>query len=634
MRYRIDAAERPDALYTVWNGQVFRAQRSTADGTVLLTTLPGEEAPADFDREVDGAKAKVVPEAEAPSTFSVQTHCRYAEDIYRVAPQNGGDTLTLRWTGTDEASARDLGLTDFTVRADPDEIEAIWQERHDFLAADTAGPPQPGGTEPSTLLRAIGRTILKVLPEGWQRVGAQLRQVGGYAELEVRAVADDLIVSLSPPAQLGQLFTLLRSAMYQPGAGTWFQGTFTLDSNSNFDFDYDLDAEPNWRLAPGEAGRPGAKVYAAELERFPRDRGKVPGWLAARAGQPLGIAFVQAAVVDAHNEGEKPVVNRPPVPPDEVRRVLDYLYRSPVALARPGTLPDIFAPNGRPDVPDAFHTDGAWIWPAAVPHYLRKYGVPPQPELIDHIRANQHRPPFVPEQVRATAEADVAGRPRPPQEPHEVDAQTKADREPSPTLRATEVLTVLRRRLAELGVHESAYAIGDQPLDTGWRLAREGSSWGVARYAGGHEDEQPVRFEHVADAAQYLLGALTLFPSRGAGPADQQENPADWPILPMRGEPPLNFFTAKRLVVLPAGATVQRFGNEGGNLVHTPSATFPETSLAFDRERERHSYRVVRPLRVLTGVTVPWGTQPGGAVAYLLPRAVGQHVEAGALERL
>jgi hypothetical protein len=60
---------------------------------------------------------------------------------------------------------------------------------------------------------------------------------------------------------------------------------------------------------------------------------------------------------------------------------------------------------------------------------------------------------------------------------------------------------------------------------------------------------------------------------------------------------------------------------------------FFETSLASERERERRAYRVQRPLRALTGITTPWGGMPGGAVAYLLPRPVGQHLETGALAR-
>lgn len=102
----------------------------------------------------------------------------------------------------------------------------------------------------------------------------------------------------------------------------------------------------------------------------------------------------------------------------------------------------------------------------------------------------------------------------------------------------------------------------------------------------------------------------------------------------MRGEPPLSFFRGKRIVALPAGTTVVRFGPEAGNLVHQNSVRFLETSLTPDRERDRHEYRVQRTIRVLTGVTAPWGQQPGRATAYLLPRPIAQHLEQGALSRL
>ncbi|GAB3486936.1 TNT domain-containing protein [Amycolatopsis cihanbeyliensis] len=642
MRYRVEVADRPDALYAVWNGRVFRAQRSTADGTVLLVPLPGEEeTPEGFDTEWNGHPAKVVPEGETGSTFSIHTLCLFDDEIYRILPQSTDGELTLKWTGQDERVAAELGLVDFTTKtSDPESITALWQERHDLGPADAR--PGDARADPSALLRAIGRTLVHEMPEGWQRVGAQFRQVGDYAELEVRAVAEDMTVSLSAPPELGQLFARLRAAMYDPATGTWLQGTFTLDAASNFDFDYETDTEPNWRLTP--EGRPGARSYDAELEYFPRERKNVPQWLAAKAGLPLEVTFRQARVVDGHNPGEQPVVNRPPVPAEEARAVLGYLYRAPIVLTRPATGPDLFAPNGPADVPDAFHTDGVWIWPAAVPHYLRKYGVPPDPELLDHIRAQNHRTPYVPERVRTTAEAEILGQPHPPQQAAdliEYDQFGRIERGAEPKdLRASEVLSLLRTRLAEHGIPDTAYRIGT-PAEGAWCLRRTDQGWEVARHAEGGPTEPLLEaqyFPEIEPAARALLGSLLLYPGRGAVPADQEAaEPAaqapDWPILPMRGEPPLTFFRAKRMVVLPAGTRVLRFGNEGGNLVHAESTRFPETSLGQQREFERGTYLLRRPLRVLTGVTLPWAGLPGGAIAYLLPRALGQHLETGAIER-
>lgn len=643
MRNRVEAAGRPDALYAIWEGQVFRAQRSTADGTVLLVVLQGEQAPEGFDQEWNGLPAKIVPGPEAGSTFAIHTHVRFDDDIYRVTPSVGDETVTLRWTGQDEARARDLGLTDFSIDVAPAALTALWQERHDFTEP-SAVRDEPGTGDQNDLLRGIGRTLRRIVPTGWQRVGAQFRQVGDYAELEIRAVvaeggADEETVSIPAPPQLSELFARLRTAMFEPGAGTWFQGTFTLTADANFDFDFDLAAEPDWRLPPGAHGRQGGRAYELELARFPRERAQVPGWLAARGGLPLDVTFQLPKIVDNHVEGEKPQVNRPPVAPEEIRPLLDYLFRAPVALARPGRVPDLLAPQGPPDVPDAFHTDGVWIWPVAVPHYLRKYKLPPDPELVDHIRANRFRLPYVSGRLRATAEAEVLGKPYPPQTERDLavpDAVTKADRvaEPNPGLRASEVLTVLRRRLDEQGVLPSAYRIGEV-ADGAWCLRRTDDGWEVALHDG--EPVAPVYFPRVESAARFLLGTLLLFPARArvGGPDEAQlrEPPTDWPIAPLRGEPPLQFYRGKRMVTLPPGNVVQRFGNEAGNLLHLESASFAETSLAPEREHERRLYRVRRPLRVLTGVAVPWGGLPGGAVSYLLPRAVGHHVETGALER-
>lgn len=642
MRYRVEVADRPDALYALWDGRLFRANRSTADNTVLLVVLEGEEAPEGFDATSEGRPAKVVPAHEAPATFALHTYCLYDDEPYRVEPRSTDAELTLRWDGTDEAVARELGLAGFsTTTDDPDALTALWQERHDF-AEEGEPRSEPGSGDADLLLRAVGQTLRSFLPAGWQRVAAQFRQLGDFSELEVRAVADDVVVSLSAPPALGQLFSQLRSAMYTPDAGTWFQGTYTLDSAGNFDFDHDSVNEPAWRLGPDE--RRTAASYDVELRYYPRK--SAPDWLAAKAGLPLDVRFRHARVVDSHAPGEKPVVNRTPVPQEQVRDILNYLYRAPVVHTKPGPLPDIFVP-GPPNVPDAHHTDGTWLWPAAVPHYLRKYGVPPEPELLDHIRAAGFAVPYVEPHVRATAEADVLGAPRPPRSAREVSRPDPVravarGEEPHRPLRASEVLRLTRERLAELGVAETAYRIGDA-VDGAWCLRRTAQGWEVARHADGRPVE-PRYFREVQVAAEALVGALLLFPGRAhpgeaASPADGGAPDAasqvtDWPILPLRGEPPLTFFERKRLLTLPAGTLVERYGNDSGNLVHPQDTPFAETALTLDREFTRRRYRVVRPIGVLAGVLRPWGPLPGGGVGYLLPRALAQHVESGALEPL
>ncbi|HWD04509.1 MAG TPA: TNT domain-containing protein [Amycolatopsis sp.] len=626
MRYRVEAADRPDGLYATLDGRTFAAERSTTDGTLMLSVLPDEETPEGFDRDHEGRPARVVLQSEVPATFTLSTYCEFDDELFEVA-HDGTKELTLRWTQHDRVRAQQLGLADFSTTVDAKRLSALWQVRRD------QGELRPDfDTDHNGVLRSIGRT-LRAVPGGWTRVAAQFRQVGDYAELEVRAVGDEngpVSVSLPAPPKLSALFSQLRAAMYEPDTGTWFQGTFTLDAESQFDFDFDADREPTWRLPPNDGGQPAPRSYAVELANYPRPEKQLPEWLAAKAGQPMDLTFRIARVVDAHNDNERPVVNRPPVPPDQVRGVLDYLFRSPVVLHRPQPQPDIFTPAAPPYVPHAFHTDGTWIWPAAVPHYLRKYGVPPEPELVDHIRAAGFRPPFVRELVRATAEAEVLGTARPPRSetdlPDESDlARAIRDGDLGRELHAAETLRLLQQRLVEHNVPASAYRIGANavPSDGVWTLRRTEDGWEVSC----PPDAEPVAFPRIAEAARFLLGTLLMLPPH----ADESDHPADWPILPVRGEPPLSFYRGKRVVALPAGTTVLRYGSDAGNLVHALGTRFVETSLPAERERDRHEYRVQRTLRVLTGITGPWGPQPGGATAYLLPRPIAQHVESGAL---
>src|SRR5690606_23243885 len=279
-------------------------------------------------------------------------------------------------------------------------------------------------------------------------MAAEMRQGVGWTGLAVRRAIDVVTCSLAAPPELCQLFNELRAAMYEPGKGSWFTGTFSLTPDNKFDFDYDTTSQPQWRRPPDADGRPTGNAYGHELARFPRDKQHVPPWLAAGDGLPLDVQFRHAQVVDAHTPGQRPVVNRPPVPQQEVRGVLHYLYSAPVVLVGNGPQPDIFAPQTAPSVPNAYHTDGKWIWPAAVPHYLRMHGVAPEPELLEPTRNTSSRPPCVSQKRRGTARAELLGEPYPPQSADDLDepdAVTEVERDDSsrPVLSASEVLQLL-----------------------------------------------------------------------------------------------------------------------------------------------------------------------------------------------
>ncbi|WP_020669099.1 TNT domain-containing protein [Amycolatopsis nigrescens] len=487
--------------------------------------------------------------------------------------------------------------------------------------------------EQGVLLSRIGKLAREYAPEGGRRIEIDFQQLGELVELEARTVDDSTERLFATPPELLDLLTELRTGMYRPGRGAWLRARYTLNLESiehagaTFDFDFALDDEPRWHHPPDDA----STAFADELATFPRAAEHIPDWWRLRIGLPLNLNFRRAQVVRTETA---------PLPEAEVPHVLHYLETEPVVSGEDESGPDVFASDADP-VPAGLHTDGIWIWPAAVPYYLRKYAIAPEPELVEHIRARNFQPPYVPPLVRRTAAADLRGEPRP--EPGLADyARTTADlaarweTQPNPRLRELEVLMVLAKRLGEQGVWPSAYRIGGR-ADGAWCLNSTANGWEVAYYTG-ETPVSPQLFDRVTDAAQQLLGALLMHPARiTAGqetPLETATELADWPIGPSDGEPPLTLLRNKRMLALTAGSTVLRFGDDTGNLVHLAGARFPSTSLPLERERTRRQYRLHRRLYVLSGITVPWANMPGGAVAYVLPKTVGEHVADGSLIEL
>ncbi|GGN99042.1 hypothetical protein [Nocardia rhizosphaerihabitans] len=115
-----------------------------------------------------------------------------------------------------------------------------------------------------------------------------------------------------------------------------------------------------------------------------------------------------SAPFDGHDPEGKPVVNRPAVDPQIRDRVLSYLAHAPVVLSARSYAADDFDAQVR-DVPMNFHTDGVFVWPGAVPHYLRKYGVPPEPALVQHIVGKNFEIGEVGEDARQAAVRLVVG---------------------------------------------------------------------------------------------------------------------------------------------------------------------------------------------------------------------------------
>jgi hypothetical protein len=266
----------------------------------------------------------------------------------------------------------------------------------------------PGPLNPQQLIGQIAQLIAPGLPV---RVRVEYRAVGRHIEVDVLIIGPDGVPQpVRPDPQVVQLLGTLRTAMYQPGRGTWVSAVLEFAPSAQPTTEFVLDEEPRWRRTPPPVG------FADELRFFPREDRFVPDWLRARReAPPAAVAppdeygIRQPRVYDGLDPDGKPVVNRPPLPPSERDRVLDYLTNAPVVLAARSYDVDAFFPDRAPAVPLNFRTDGNWVWPGSVVYYLREHSIAPDPDLVNHIRSRGFVVPEVDDPARELAVNAITG---------------------------------------------------------------------------------------------------------------------------------------------------------------------------------------------------------------------------------
>jgi hypothetical protein len=422
-----------------------------------------------------------------------------------------------------------------------------------------AQPTQLTPTEQDALVKQIGLAMLRVAPDDWEQLTVDYRSVGRYSETTGTVVfTDGGTDSWTMPPDLLGLFARLRGGMYREGRGTWFNARYKLDHPSSYNLEYDRE-EPSWDQPPPP------QAYPDDMRMFPRSEENVPAWLRRRlVSAPPPPRFRVARIFD----GPGPAVNRPPVAGEDARDLLDYLDNAPLAGPARGYDVDRLDPDGRPSVPVAFHTDGTWIWPAAVNYYLRDHDVPPEPELVEHIQRLHFELPLIDDSVRAAAAAFLGpagppggpppggpgrpppgaaparamqpppgppGPPGPPPGQHQGPGQATKLAPPPPAVQMVRppepagsapaaalpsqgppgrTVDSLRNRLADLGVPESAFRIGP-PSGRAWTMEQTDEGWRVGWYD--RAFVAPAMFEDVADASAFLLGKLMMDADRGVG---------------------------------------------------------------------------------------------------------------------
>lgn len=266
-------------------------------------------------------------------------------------------------------------------------------------------------SEPSRPEQLIGQIAQLIAPGLPVRVRVEYRAVGRHIEADVLITGPDGVPQpVRPDPRVVQLLGTLRTAMYQQGRGTWVSAVLEFAPSVPPTTEFVLDEEPRWRRTPPPIG------FADELRFFPREDRFVPDWLRARiAGPPAqpepadDYGMRQPRVYDGLDADGRPVVNRPPLPPAERDRVLDYLTNAPVVLAARSFDVDAFAPDRSPAVPLNFRTDGNWVWPGSVVYYLREHSIAPDPDLVNHIRARRFVVPEVGEPAKELAVNAITG---------------------------------------------------------------------------------------------------------------------------------------------------------------------------------------------------------------------------------
>ncbi|MET0236597.1 MAG: ferredoxin [Kibdelosporangium sp.] len=265
----------------------------------------------------------------------------------------------------------------------------------------------------NALIAEIARVLAATVPPGWGQLRAEYRAAGRHVEAEVIVIGAAGQTRSAPPPDLVRLLAQLRAGMYQPGRGTWLGGSVEIDATGGLRTDFTLDAEPRWWRVPPPVG------FADELRFFPRAAQHIPGWWRHRAGlpgpqpsaepvtPPVDGPVRMPRVWDGLDADGRPVAARPPVPDIERERILGYLEACPVVIAARHYDVDRFVPDTEPKVPLNFHTDGVWVWPGAVSYYLREHNLPPDPDLVAHLRARRFATPEVDEPARERAIAAV-----------------------------------------------------------------------------------------------------------------------------------------------------------------------------------------------------------------------------------
>ncbi|MFI0451107.1 TNT domain-containing protein [Actinomadura sp. 6N118] len=279
------------------------------------------------------------------------------------------------------------------------------------------------------LSNEISLVLADHAPPLWRMISGHYQAVGENVQFPPLLVhkSDGTMAFPAPPTSAGVLFDRLRAGMYNRGSA-WSRIDFQVVFENS---QVSCQAKYTWDEEPAFSPEPTAEDVRRELERFPRT--DVPEWMTRRLnespqpnvpqpnapqpgapqpGAPQGLREARL-FDDMGPNGDQPSVSRRAVPAEEVEQVVEYLRKAPVVLAARSYGKDMVDPSRGEKVPLTFHTDGAWVWSGGTAYYLREHGIPPEPELVVHIRAMGFQVPEVDNDTMGAA-SDLIMSPSPP----------------------------------------------------------------------------------------------------------------------------------------------------------------------------------------------------------------------------
>jgi hypothetical protein len=487
------------------------------------------------------------------------------------------------------------------------------------------------------LQRRAGFALLDAAPDGWLRIDLRCRALPDMQETTLTVLlTDGSYPSIAIPREAVDALIELRELMYEPGEGTWFSVRCLIDAPGRQRISYNMDWNPGWESSIKPAS------WMRDLEVFPRDPAHLPEWLRDQLGQAPppepDSARVESGGLDPYGQNEiwskitNIVLHFRPTDSAHImltyraigdhtelvvmiRRISDGgLYR----WAPPAEVVELLA-----RLRAGMYREGRGTWFQAAAQisiearWEYTYTWDDQPAWDAAVPAGA----FAREQRLFPRDAD-----RTPGWMRALIPLGAADQD---ALRQAE------EAAAELGLDSARFGIGEV-VDGAWCLTNEGERWAVFQRQGQHRLE-PIEFATARQAVRYFVGHLYLnrvalgdeLPPEARRPAGR------WPIQPLGQDIGLNLYKGKRLVTLPPGTELDRYGDQTGNTLYAAGTQFPYRSQKAEKKQQPYRvYRLRYAVRALTGTTVAWFGQPGGGVAFLLERPIADLLADNVLEEI